>query len=216
MVLLGVLIISVIELCLYRTASNYWNVLRCLQGGIAGLISVSSGIDLYHPLVSAAIASSSSIFFLIASLLIHSTAIEDHCNFTSSHLLCGFLSTLLCPMLIKEEYLGNVNRRLFILWQSLCLLIVTLVSLLFGSALFGLLLCGKILRSKREVKNHNRAVVLQQHLPKKTFFHRLFHVNVHTINIEPLQNFNRKSFEPRELNVDNMEGPSGDAKVLTL
>lgn len=212
----GILTTCVIELCLYRTASSYWNVLRCLQGGIAGLISVSTAIDLYSPLMCAGIAFSASILFLLASIIVHATAIEDHCNFTASHLLCGFLGTLFCPMIIKEEYLRNTNRRLFVLWQTLCLLIVTVVSLVFGTTLFGFLFCANILRSKREVKNHIRAVALQQHLPKRTFFGRLFHINYQTAHIAPGENYRRICFDNKTINQDGSEGPAGDARALTI
>lgn len=212
----GILTISVIELCLYRTASSYWNVLRCLQGGIAGLISVSTAIDLYNPLMCAGISFVASLLFLLSSIIIHVTAIEDHCNFTSSHLICGFLGTLLCPMFVSERYLGNSSRRMFILWQSLCLLIVVVVSIIFAITIFGFLFCANILRSKREIKNHTRAVALQEHLPKRTFFGRLFHINYHTAHIAPGENYRKICLNNKSLSQDGSEGPSGDARALTI
>lgn len=189
-------------------------MLCCLQGGIAGLISVSSAIDLYNPLTCAGIATAASIIFLLTSIIVHATAIEDHCSFTSSHLLCGFLGALFCPLLIKDDYLGNINRRLFILWQFICLMIVTVISLVFGITLFGFLFCANILRSKREVKNHNRAVALQELFPRRTFFGRLFHINFQTVHIAPGEN--RLCLDKKHVIQDGSDGPSGDAKTSAL
>lgn len=201
-----------IELCLYRSASNYWNVIRCIQGGIAALVSVTAAVDLYTPLVCAGIAAASSVLFLVASLLIHFTAIEDNCNFIASHLLCGFLGALACPILMKREFL-SINRKVFILWQLLCLILVTVVSLVFGACIFAFLLKINILRSRREVKNHNRAVALQQHLPKRSFLNRLFHITFRTAHIVPGESYRRQYLVTKRESQDSPAGLPGDAGV---
>lgn len=195
---------------MFRAASNFWNALRCIQGGIAGLIVVSPGIDLFSPLVCAGSASGASIAFLLVSMLIHISSIEDHCNFAASHLLCGLLGALACPNLLKQEHLGDVTRKFFVLWQSLCVITVTLASLAFATGVFALLLGAKILRSKREVKNHKSALILQKHLPKRSFLNRLFHINSQTAHIVPGENYRRRYSETKRLNLDNTDGPSRD------
>lgn len=73
-------------------------------------------------------------------------------------------------------------------------------------------MCVKLLRSKREGKNHNRAMALQKYLPKRSFFSRLFHINFHTAHITPGESIRRKYIGDKRLNLDNTDRSSGDAK----
>ncbi|XP_023022420.1 ammonium transporter 2 [Leptinotarsa decemlineata] len=189
----GILIISVLHLLIFRKIFSYWIILRCIQGGIAGIISVAAGVDIFSPFECLAIAAVSSFFFFFFSILIHNTALEDYCNLTASHLVCSFLGILACPLLAHKENFGVSARKFHILWQFICVIIVISITITFAWLLFLFFSLTKILRSKREAMNHQRAVVVQKYLPKRGFMERLFMIDSQTQHIAPGDK-NRQSF----------------------
>ncbi|CAH1117835.1 unnamed protein product [Phaedon cochleariae] len=207
----GIILVSLLHLIIYRKIFTYWIILRCLQGGIAGVISVAAGVDIYSPYACIAIATVASVFFFFFSILVHNTALEDYCNFTSSHLVCSVLGSMACPLLAQKENFGVSARKIHVLWQFICLIAVSALTLFFAWLVFLFLSLGELLRSKREVMNHQRAVVVQKYLPKRAFLERLFMIDSNTDHIEPSETA-RNSFLRLEGSKDG--GRSGREAVI--
>ncbi|KAG5890968.1 hypothetical protein JTB14_028646 [Gonioctena quinquepunctata] len=204
---MGTLLISILHLLIFRKIFNYWIILRCIQGGIAGMISIAAGVDIYSSFECIAVVTICSFFFFFFSILIHNTALEDHCNLTASHLVCSFLGILACPLLAQKENFGVSARKVHILWQFICTIIIISITVTFAWLLFLLFSLTKILRNTRETMNHQRAIVVQKYLPKRGFLERLFMIDDQTQHIEPGEK-DRQSF----LDLEKVKR-DGDVKI---
>lgn len=190
--ILGVFITSLLNMCICRRIYNYWSVIRCLQGGIAGLISIAAGVDIYDFVECSAIAAICSIFFFFFSILIHNTSLEDNCNFIASHFVSSIFGTVACPIIAKKENFESNKKTVHILWQFICLLIVMIVTIAFSWFVFLMFACCKLLRNKEEVMNHRRALIVAKNLPRKGCLQRLFMIDSKTDHITPGDNDRRK------------------------
>ncbi|CAG9856004.1 unnamed protein product [Phyllotreta striolata] len=181
----GVLLTSLLNIFIARRILNYWSVLRCFQGGIAGVISIAAATDIYNVPRSAGVAAVAALFFFFFAILVHNTLLEDNCNLISSHLVASIVGTIACPIVAKKENLGGREKGTHLLWQFICLLVVLATTIVYSWLLFLLLSCCKLLRNKDEALNHRRAVAVAKYLPRKSCLQRLFMIDSKTDHIAP-------------------------------
>ncbi|XP_057660145.1 ammonium transporter 3-like isoform X1 [Diorhabda carinulata] len=181
----GILIVCLLHLIIFRSIYNYWIIVRCFQGGIAGIISIAAAVDIYTYLESLGISAITSIFFFFFSILIHNTALEDYCNLISSHLIGSIIAVMACPLLANKQNFETEFRKVHILWQFICLCVVIAITTVFAWFVFLIFALCKLLRNKHEVLNHRRAVMIKRYLPKKGLLERLFMIDSKTDHIEP-------------------------------
>nr|CAI5822978.1 unnamed protein product [Callosobruchus analis] len=116
----GIAVVSILHLLIFRKVFSYWIVLRCIQGGIAGIISIAAAVDAYSWIQCVAVAAVAAVCFFFLSILIHNTALEDYCNVTavlsSITLVAWMLFMLLsmCKVLRNKKEEENHRRALVI------------------------------------------------------------------------------------------------------
>ncbi|KAF5303043.1 hypothetical protein FQR65_LT08372 [Abscondita terminalis] len=181
----GILVIAFLQHFLFRRRISYWNILRCIQGGVAGIVTISPGINLYKP-EFAFLASliSSATFYLFSTIILLKTSIEDYCNVISIHLVCGIFGLFLCPFFKDSD---PIKQRLIqSLWQLLVTFTVIFFLIIVISILFFALLLCRGLRNKLERIDHERGVLAVKNRGKdKTFLDRIFNVTSSTPFLEP-------------------------------
>lgn len=177
---------TVIQHIIFRDVFHHRRILRCVQGGVAGLMSVAAAVDAYNPFITIIISLVSSIVFFFSAEVIHNTALEDPCSFISSHLVCGFMGVILWFLLAKRENaLILMKPGVNILWQFICAAVIVAFSIIASLLIFSLLRIVGILRNNFEVINHRRAIVLRNALSKRILLERLFSINSTTNYVVP-------------------------------
>lgn len=188
----GILVVAIMYFILHRKKFTYWVTLRCLQGGLASLVAVSSGVDVYSPIIAFAIGVGAALLFYFVSAGVQKTCIEDNCNAIAIHVVSSLLGALLPPFLGRREHLGwAVNmgiRVIHFLWQTMCAFGILALFAIFSVVFFLILHFTKLLRNKGETVNHRRAVLAYKNTGKRKGFGiiaRLFKVRTDTKYIEP-------------------------------
>lgn len=151
-----------------RKTITYWPLLKYLQAAIAGIIALSSGIDIFSAIESFIVGIIAGITFFCTTSIIHISFIEDNCNIIASYFSCSFLSSLL------SQY--KIHNSGF-LWQLSCYFIIFSITFVTAAVLLLFLYVTKRFRSKNEVLNHERA--------KTTYRNKLFRVSENAGYIEP-------------------------------
>ncbi|XP_033223434.1 uncharacterized protein LOC117177065 [Belonocnema kinseyi] len=94
--------------------TDYWKITRCIQTVISGLVAVSAGPDFYSPTISILFGSLSGFIFCESSEIIFKSAVEDNCNIIATHLIIGFLGSLLAPLIaLKNVPIKFSLQRIF-------------------------------------------------------------------------------------------------------
>ncbi|XP_018575582.1 ammonium transporter 2-like [Anoplophora glabripennis] len=185
----GIFTVTIFQCIIFRDISHHRRIIRSVQGGVAGLISIAAAINLYTPSVTIMISIITSIVFFFFAELIHNTALEDPCSFVSSHLICGFIGVMVCPLAAQKENFGYTARieilGVHLLWQFICTCAVIGMSVVVALFLFLLLLVSRILKNRFEIANHKRAAVLRDALTKRAYLERLFSINSTTDYVVP-------------------------------
>ncbi|XP_066155996.1 ammonium transporter 2-like [Euwallacea fornicatus] len=163
----GVLVVILVMVVLTRDLYRYWIIARGLQGGLAGLVTVAAGIDVYSHLVSFGIASGGSMIFFFASNLIHYSPLENCFDIIIIYLVCASIGLLLPPLLNSRENLGLTIplsiQSINLLWQFLCLIVIFLLTVIIFLSLFTLLYVSGIFKTF-ENENHQRVHLLYRKL----------------------------------------------------
>ncbi|CAG9840469.1 unnamed protein product [Diabrotica balteata] len=201
---IGILIVSFLHLMIFRKIYNYWTIVRCFQGGLAGTIAVAAAVELYSHLESIAVAAVVSVLFFFVSILIHNSALEDNSNLIASHLIGSFIASFMCPIVAHRANF-NSNKKIHILWQFICICVVLAVTAVFAWLIFLIFALSKLLRNKEEVLNHRRATILQKFLPKKGAMERLFMIDSKTDHIVPGESSRRQYVFDKTTNTDNIK-----------
>lgn len=189
----GILVVTILHFILHRRKFTYWVILRCLQGALASLVAISSGVDVYSPIIAFAIAVGAALIFYLVSAVVQKTCIEDNCNAVAIHFVSSILGGLLPPFLGRKEHLGfDVNmgtRVVHFLWQTMCTFGILGLFAIFSVVFFLILHFTKLLRNKDEAVNHRRAVLTYKNTKSRRrrlgIIARLFKVGTDTKYIEP-------------------------------
>lgn len=162
----------------YGSPVSYWVFLRCLQGGIAGLVTISAGADIYHPIAVFFVALVESLLFHAISIVIELSYLEDNCNIIATHFFSALFGSTLPPIVAMIDNLGLSvmvrTRAIHFSWQLICVLVIAVISAVLAVIVFGsMLLCG-LLRSRGETQSHQRAVIARTNIPERSWFQTLF------------------------------------------
>lgn len=168
------LAIVALHLVLGREAFDHWTLMRCVQGTIAGVVTVSAAANDYSPQVAITLGCLGGIAFYLVSTWIFRSALEDYCNVVGAHLVCAILGSVLAPFCSARTDEDTVTILLTFSWQLICL--AALLALVGAAMLliFGILECCGILRNKSECLNHARANAAVDRGPSRSFLQRLF------------------------------------------
>ena len=163
------LVVVSLHFILSREPFNHWTVMRCVQASIAGMIIISSDVDVYSPIMCVGLGCSGGIIFYLVSRKVFQSALEDYCNIVATHLTCALVGSFVAPFCRNlNTGFDNVNSLLLnVAWQVICLVtIVTLVAFTMTVA-FLFLECLGLLRNRSEFVNHLRAVVALERGPPR-------------------------------------------------
>ncbi|KAJ8916225.1 hypothetical protein NQ315_016364 [Exocentrus adspersus] len=206
----GILIVAVFQLSFFRHLSRYRRMVRCVQGGMAGLVTVASAVDIYTPLVALLLPMGTAAFFFLFAELLHHTALEDACSLIPSHLICSFIGVMLCPLLAQKENLGSSvqlsTRGVHLLWQFICTLVVVVISVAVALFIFLLMKITRGLRNEFEAMNHKMADVIKDVISKRSYLERLFATNSSTEYVEP--GYRRRYFDAVQERQENSNNPA--------
>lgn len=168
------LIIVALHFVLGRETFNHWALMRCIQGTIAGVVTVSAAPNDYSPQIAIALGCLGGIVFYLVSTWIFHSALEDYCNVVAIHLVCAILGSILAPFCAVRTDEHTVTILLSFSWQLICL--AALLALVSAAMLliFGMLECCGILRNRSECLNHAWANAAVDRGPPRSFLQRLF------------------------------------------
>ncbi|XP_024876552.1 uncharacterized protein LOC112457621 [Temnothorax curvispinosus] len=193
------LIIVALHLVLGRETFNHWTLMRCVQGTIAGVVTVSAAANDYSPQIAIALGCLGGIVFYLVSTWIFRSALEDYCNVVGVHLVCAILGSILAPFCSVRLDEDTVTILLSFSWQLICL--AALLALVGAAMLliFGMLECCGILRNRSECLNHARANAAVDRGPSRTFLQRIFSSDSGCFYLQPGSTSNAE----RHPNVDS-------------
>ncbi|KAL3270575.1 hypothetical protein HHI36_021112 [Cryptolaemus montrouzieri] len=173
----GLLIVLMQCFCFGRI-SGHWIVSKCLQGCLAGLVAVSSGIDVYDHVVAFLIASVGSVTFYAVTIVSERMFFEDYCNLVPVHMFCGFVGAIFPPLLGNRENLGmsvSLTLRFYhTIWQILCASVVFVWTTAFFLPLFMFLQALGLLANKSEELNHRRSLNVLKNIKNPKSVWRIF------------------------------------------
>ncbi|KAL1490661.1 hypothetical protein ABEB36_013320 [Hypothenemus hampei] len=188
----GFLIVTLVLVVLTRDIYRYWIIVKCLQGGLAGLVTVAAGIDIYSSSINFGIACGGAMIFFLFSNLIHYSALEDCCNMISIYFICGIIGALIPPILGGKDNLGlSLSERMLLIhtfWQFLCLFLILLVTTVIYLTVFTIFYLTGTLKNQYEEVNHQRARILYGRLLQKKYFERFFAIKEENKDILPESN----------------------------
>ncbi|KAK5645707.1 hypothetical protein RI129_004171 [Pyrocoelia pectoralis] len=178
----GVISVSVLQFLFCKQAVTYWTMLKCMQGAIAGIITVAGGVHLYSSLTVLLMALCGSGIFYVVQITLHNNfLIEDYCNVVTLHLICGVLGLAFSPLIIMQD----VKSLVVFLWYLICILASLVFLAVTTTILFFLLLITATLRNDSEEINHERSLVLANKSKNRKCLQRLFHGDLNIPQIEP-------------------------------
>ncbi|EZA56960.1 Ammonium transporter 1 member [Ooceraea biroi] len=169
-----------------RESFNHWTAMRCVQGMLAGVVTVSAAANEYSPQTAIALGCLGGVAFYLISRQVFRSALEDYCNVVAVHLVCAILGSVLAPFCaVHLDTEDTTTLLLNFSWQLICLaalfaLVGTAMLLVFGM----LELCG-ILRNRSEWLNHVRANVAVDRGPPRSFLRRLFFPDSGSVYLQP-------------------------------
>ncbi|KAK4879003.1 hypothetical protein RN001_007149 [Aquatica leii] len=207
----GILVVIFLQHVIRQEAINYWNVLRCIQGGVAGIVAISPGVNVYTPEIAFGAAAVSSLAFYYVSLCIYrKTSIEDYCNVIAIHLVCGIIGLFFLPLVDNSEYFTSQSfnyRLVHSLWQLVSTLTVFFLLVVVCTNLFyGLLLC-KYMRNELEQNDHERGLLAIENQERdKSFLDRLFVTTRFSPYVEP----GPSSRDPTRIKTKEKHAPTKD------
>lgn len=171
----------------YQTHFNYWILLQIVQSAVAGIVLISAGVDVLRPLTAFLISLFGGIIFYFFARIVYYSSLEDYCNILPIHFISGVLGILIPPLLGSGENLGfNVHYAFLHLgWQVICLSIVLLVLFFVYGFIFMLLKITKLLRTRQDVIDNKRAIIILRNISSRCFFQRLFTPTVSSRVITP-------------------------------
>lgn len=170
---------------LSRETFNHWTVMRCIQGTIAGVVTVSAAANDYSPQVAISLGCLGGVVFYLISRRIFHSALEDYCNVIAIHLGCAIFGSILAPICTRRINENATTILLNLSWQLICL--AALLALV-GTAMlliFSLLECCGMLRNRSECLNHVRANVAVDRGPPRSFLQRLFFPDGGCLYLQP-------------------------------
>lgn len=179
------LTVVALHFVLGREAFDHWTLMRCVQGTIAGVVTVSAAANDYSPQIAIALGCLGGVLFYLVSTWIFRSALEDYCNVVGAHLVCAILGSILAPFCIMRTDENTVTILLTFSWQLICL--AALLALVGAAMLliFGILECCGILRNKAECLNHARANAAVDKGPSRRFLRRLFSLDSGCFYLQP-------------------------------
>ncbi|XP_066586596.1 putative ammonium transporter sll1017 [Prorops nasuta] len=211
------LFIVAFHFILAREAFNHWTVMRCVQGIISGLVTVSAAIDVYSPLVSMAIGFISAIIFYLASKFIFHSALEDYCNIVATHFVSGLFGCLLTPFCVYSLDQNITSVFMNFAWHIICLVAIFILVIGIFLPTFLILECFGLLRNKSECLNHMRAVSALENGPSRSYMQRMFVSGDDTLFLQPgstlRQNQKTSKFLEYQENVDRMDKTENTERI---
>ncbi|EFN83873.1 Ammonium transporter 1 member 3 [Harpegnathos saltator] len=179
------LLVVALHFLLSRETFGHWTVMRCVQGTIAGVVAVSAAANDYSPQAALGLGCLAGGVFYVVSRQVFRSALEDYCNVTALHLVCGILGSLVAPICAARADEDVTTMLLNFSWQLICLL--TLLSMVGATmlSLFGLLRCCGALRNRSECLNHERANAAIDRGPPRSFLQRLFFPDSGCLYLQP-------------------------------
>lgn len=164
----------------FKNLLNYWNVIRCLQGGVAGFVAITAFIDTPVHLMALIASSVICILSMITLYIVHFTCLEDNCNIIAVHLLCGFLSVLIAPICVEQD--ANLARlATYVLVQFVICFLIMLLTIFVVCVVFFFMWVFNISRNKYEEENHDRADDYIDQVVPKCCIGRLFRIHLDSI-----------------------------------
>ncbi|XP_044764583.1 putative ammonium transporter 1 [Coccinella septempunctata] len=192
MALTSGLFVVIMQCFCFGRVSGYWILLKCLQGSLAGLVTVSSGVDVYDHLVAFFVAATGTVVFYCVTIVLERMFYEDYCNVVPVHLFCAFVGALLPPLVGNGENLGfqgtsiSLAYRLYHTgWQVVCAFAVIAWSTTFFLPLFVFLQAMGLLANKNEEMNHRRSLNVLKNVDSKRRFWRIFSYSEFAPFVEP-------------------------------
>ncbi|XP_072753897.1 signal sequence receptor beta [Anoplolepis gracilipes] len=179
------LLVVALHFMLSRETFNHWTVMRCAQGTIAGVVTVSAATNDYSPQIAIALGCLGGIAFYLISRQVFGSALEDYCNIIAIHLVCAILGSILAPFCAARTYEDTAKILLNFSWQLICL--IALLTLVGTTMLlvFAMLECCGILRNRSECLNHTRANAAINRGPPRSFLQRLFFPDSGCLYLQP-------------------------------
>jgi len=168
--------------------------MRCIQGTIAGVVTVSAAANDYSPQIAIALGCLGGIVFYLVSTWIFRSALEDYCNVVSVHLVCAILGSILAPFCSARTDEDTVTILLSFSWQLICLAALLALVGVAMLLIFGMLKCCGILRNRSECLNHERANAAVDRGPSRSFLQRLFSPDSGCFYLQPgsISNTNKR------------------------
>lgn len=179
------LITVALHCILGREAFNHWTLMRCTQGTIAGVVTVSAAVSDYSPQIAVALGCLGGIAFYLVATWIFRSALEDYCNVVGVHVVCAILGSVLAPFCSARTDEDTLTILLSFSWQLICL--AALLTLVGASMLLllGMLECCGVLRNRSECLNHARANAAVDRGPSRSFLQRLFSPDSGCLYLQP-------------------------------
>ncbi|XP_011695226.1 PREDICTED: ammonium transporter 1 member 3-like [Wasmannia auropunctata] len=179
------LIIAALHFVLGRETFDHWALMRCIQGTIAGVVTVSAAPNDYSPQIAIALGCLAGIVFHLVSTRIFRSALEDYCNVVAVHLVCAILGSVLAPICVARIDEDIVTILLSFSWQLICLAALLILVGVAMLLIFSMLECCGILRNRSECLNHARANAAVDRGPSRSFLQRLFSPGKGCLYLQP-------------------------------
>lgn len=179
------LIIVALHFVLGHETYDHWALMRCIQGTIAGVVTVSAAPNDYSPQIAIALGCLGGIVFYFVSTRIFRSALEDYCNVVAIHFVCAILGSILAPFCAAYTNEHTVTILLSFSWQLICLAALLALVGVTMLLIFGMLECCGILRNRSECLNHARANAAIDRGPSRSFLQRLFSPDSDGLYLQP-------------------------------
>jgi len=179
------LIIVALHFILGHETFDHWTLMRCIQGTIAGVVTVSAAPSDYSPQIAIALGCLAGIVFYLVSTRIFHSALEDYCNIIAVHLVCAILGSIIAPFCATRTDEDTVTILLNFSWQLICLAALLVLVGIAMLLIFGTLKCCGILRNRSECLNHARANAAVDRGPSRSFLQRLFSPDSGCLYLQP-------------------------------
>ncbi|XP_069674263.1 ammonium transporter 3-like [Periplaneta americana] len=174
----GIISVVILQFILARDMFDYWVVIRCMQGSIAGIVTITAGVDVYNPLVAFGLGAAGALFFFITAKLLFSSSIEDNANIIPIHLVCGLFGTFFPPICGSNINLGTSHNVLLNFgWQIICSSTILAIMTAFSLIMFLILNYFGFMRNRAEERNNRRALTALTARPQRRFLQRIFTID---------------------------------------
>ena len=130
---------GIVALLIHRFRHGYWKLTTTVNGGLAGMISICAGCDVFYPWSSAAVGAIGGLVYVAVAVLIAKAKIDDPIDAVAVHGGAGAWGLIASPLFRFEDGIFSTEPSLggkMLLWNVIGLAAIVVWNAVLSFVIF--------------------------------------------------------------------------------